>query len=89
MTGLDRETRAAIEALVRRLRDRDPGADDEVFAREFIITLRGHGWRPTEAKAVPAWQRPRIHGKPPTGGYLAARAELDARLARDDPDSAA
>ena len=41
----DHETRSAVEALTRRLRDRDPGTDDEVFALEFITALRARGWR--------------------------------------------
>jgi hypothetical protein len=81
----DRETTAAIDALTRRLRNRDPGTDDEVFALEFITALRARGWRPTEAKVMPAWHRPAGHGTEPTGDYLAARQALDARLACREP----
>jgi hypothetical protein len=81
----DRETTAAVDALTHRLRNRDPGTDDEVFALEFITALRARGWRPTEAKVMPAWHRPAGHGVEPTGDYLAARQALDARLACREP----
>jgi hypothetical protein len=81
----DPDTRAAIEALAHRLRNRDPGTDDEVFALEFITALRARGWRPTEARVMPAWHRPAGHGVEPTGDYLAARQALDARLACREP----
>ncbi len=81
----DHETTAAVDALTRRLRDRDPGTDDEVFALEFITALRARGWRPTEARVMPAWHRPAGHGTEPTGDYLAARQALDARLACREP----
>ena len=81
----DHETTAAVDALTRRLRDRDPGTDDEVFALEFITALRARGWRPTEARMMPAWHRPAGHGTEPTGDYLAARQALDARLACREP----
>ena len=45
----DQETERAIAALVYRLRDRGE-ADVEVVARTFMAELRGHGWRPTEAR---------------------------------------
>ena len=77
----DPDTRAAIDALTHRLRNRDPGTDDEVFALEFITALRARGWRPTEARVMPVWHRPAGHGVEPTGDYLAARQALDARLA--------
>jgi len=81
----DRETAAAVDALTHRLRNRDPGTDDEVFALEFITALRARGWRPTEARVMPAWHRPVGHGTEPTGDYLAARQALDARLACREP----
>jgi hypothetical protein len=81
----DHETRSAVDALTRRLRNRDPGTDNEVFALEFITALRARGWRPTEARMMPAWHRPAGHGTEPTGDYLAARQELDARLACREP----
>ena len=55
----DHEATAAVEAITRRLRDREPGTDDEVLAREIIVMLQGRGWRPTEAKVPPHWKQPR------------------------------
>jgi hypothetical protein len=93
----DPDTRAAIDALTRRLRDRDPDTDDEVFALEFITALRARGWRPTEAKAIPAW-KPR---GAPSGGLPVSpevialvrgtHASLDAKAAarREAGDGAA
>jgi hypothetical protein len=84
----DRETTAAVEALTHRIRARDTLeeiSDAEVFALEFITALRARGWRPTEAKVMPAWHRPAGHGVEPTGDYLAARQALDARLACREP----
>jgi hypothetical protein len=76
----ERETAAAIAALADRLRNRDPGTDDEVFAREFITGwLRGHGWRPTEARARPAWQRPHGGGSGPNDEWRQIRTETAAR----------
>lgn len=81
---LDAETRAAVDALVHRLRNRGD-ADDEPFAAEFIAALKGRGWRPTNARPAPDWhQRPAGHrGTPPgaiakliAGDLEAARAEL-------------
>jgi hypothetical protein len=54
MTELDRETQAVIDALVYRLRNREDGTDDEPFAMEFVQALLGRGWRPTEARRMPA-----------------------------------
>jgi hypothetical protein len=65
MTDLDRESIAAVDALVYRLKNREPGTDDEPFAQEFITALRGRGWRPTEARTpwdfrqLPAGDGPR------------------------------
>lgn len=60
--SLEAETRAAVAALVHRLRnpgDANPlGADAEPFAAEFIAALKARGWRPV--LAVPAeadWRR--------------------------------
>lgn len=77
----DPETRAAVDALTRRLANREPGTDDAVFALEFITALRARGWRPTEARLMPAWKHPAGHGTDPTADYLAARHALDERLA--------
>jgi hypothetical protein len=82
----DRETAAAIEALTHRLRNREPGTDAEVFALEFITALRARGWRPTEARVMPAWHRPAGHGVPPdadspgVSAYREARLELEHQL---------
>jgi hypothetical protein len=46
---LDRETQAAIEALVYRLKNRTD-EDDEPFAQEYVLAMRLRGWRPTEAR---------------------------------------
>lgn len=88
----DNETASAVEALVWRLRNRDPGTDDEVFAREFMTALRGRGWRPTEARKAQDWQAPQ-QGAPalPGDDYRAAldevreKARRDARLLGHDP----
>ena len=85
----DRETASAVDALTHRLRNREPGTDDEVFALEFITALRARGWRPTEARIRPAWHRPAGHGIEPTADYLAARQALDERLSCREPDGAA
>ena len=55
----DHEVTAAVEAITRRLRDREPGTDNEVLAREIIVMLQGRGWRATEAKRPPNWKQPR------------------------------
>ena len=81
----DRETTSAVDALTHRLRNRDPGTDDEVFALEFITALRARGWRPTEARVRPAWKLPAGHGVDPTADYRAARLALDERLSALQP----
>ena len=81
----DHETRSAVDALTHWLRNRDPGTDDEVFALEFITALRARGWRPTEARVLPAWKLPAGHGTDPTADYRAARQALEARLACREP----
>jgi hypothetical protein len=74
----DPEATAAVEAIERQLRDRDPGTDDEVFAREIIVMLQGRGWRPTEAKRPPHWKQPRPGPAEDTysRGLAAARESL-------------
>ena len=74
----DRETAAAVDALVFRLRNRD-GADDEPFAQEFITALKQRGWRPTPARSSPGWDRQFGGGAEPTAEYLAAKAAVLAR----------
>jgi hypothetical protein len=85
----DADTTAAVEALAYRLRERDVAmrdgaghADAEVFAREFVTALRGRGWRPTEARVLPAWKPPAGSGAmPPTDLLDGLRADLDAKAA--------
>ena len=85
MTELDAETRAAVAALVFRLRshgDADPlGADAEPFAEEYLAALKARGWRPV--LAVPAsadWRR--ASGRPPVGSLDPdVKAALVARMA--------
>ena len=84
----DSETTTAVEFITRNLRGLNlRGADPEVVALELITGLRARGWRPTEARPIPAWQRPTGSGRPPTDGYLAARAELDERLGHHEEAS--
>jgi hypothetical protein len=71
----DREKRAAIDALVHRLRSRGD-ADDEPFAAEFITALWGRGWRPVLTR--PDW-RARPHGRPPTDEFRDALKALHTR----------
>lgn len=87
MTDTDRETQAAINALVYRLRNRGD-ADDEPFAAEFITALRQRGWRPTEAKPLPAWKRPAGNSTAPNDEWRRRRAELEAHLADHGPEEA-
>ena len=81
----DHETASAVDALTHRLRNREPGTDDEVFALEFITALRARGWRPTEARVRPAWKVPAGRGVAPTADYLEMRQALDERLSRREP----
>lgn len=96
MTALDEETRAAVAALVHRLRnvgDTDPlGADAEPFAEEYLAALKARGWRPV--LAVPAeadWRRVSGNSRAPDarkpGGaeYLAAKAAVLARVTGPQP----
>jgi hypothetical protein len=87
----DPDTSAAIEALAFRLRN-NRDEDPDVFALEFITALRGHGWRPTEAKAKPDPHTPGS-GLPQASevaDLLArTRADLAARAVRTDPQDAA
>lgn len=75
----DRETRSAVDALTHRLRNRDPGTDDEVFALEFITALRARGWRPTEARPLPAWKLPAGSGTSATEEWRQIRTQTAAR----------
>lgn len=85
----DPDTAAAVEALAHRLKARDKALRDgedfpdaEVFASEYLTALRGHGWRPTEAKAIPAWKVPSgPRSEPPADVLRQLRADLDAKAA--------
>jgi hypothetical protein len=86
MNESDAETRAAVDALVYRLRNRGD-ADDEPFAQEFIAALKARGWRPVLAVPVDAdWRRAagssRVPDAAKPGGdaYLAAKAAMAARV---------
>lgn len=72
----DHETADAVEALTYRLRTREPGTDDEFFAREFITALRARGWRPTEARPAPSWRVPENPDAP-------AACQRGSQLARE------
>ena len=87
----DAEITAAVEALAHRIRQRDNAihacendiGDAEVFAQEFITALRGHGWRPTGAKAgaQPMHAPPVPDRRSRDEELAAARAGLAARAA--------
>ena len=79
MSDLDRETQAAIEALVYRLKTRTD-EDDEPFAQEYVMAMRARGWRPTEARVVPNWRHPAGRRAEPTEEWKRARAELEQKL---------
>lgn len=101
----DKETADAIEALTHRLRIRDRAIRDgedypdaELFAGEYLTALRGHGWRPTEAKVYPAWRPASVPAADPrsedTRALLrqaleAAEAATAARHAAADAQDAA
>ena len=76
----DHEFTAAADAITYRLRNREPGTDDEVFARELITMLQGRGWRPTAAKPQPPWNQQRQGPGDDTyrEGLAAAREQLAA-----------
>lgn len=76
----DREKRAAVDALVHRLRNRGD-ADDEPFAAEFIAALWGRGWRPVEALRPAADWRMKPQRTEPPPEYLEARAKVDEKAA--------
>lgn len=81
MTDLDRLTSLAVEELTRRIKDQGD-ADAEFTAREFMLWLRARGWRPTEAKPLPVWQRPAGSAHTPPGDVLSElRADLEAKAA--------
>lgn len=92
MTDLDTEARAAASALVHRLRNRGEedgqfSLDDELFAQEFVLSLRGYGWRPVLVPPPGAdWRKVSGSSRLPDarrpGGaeYLAAKAAIAARV---------
>ena len=89
MTDLDRLTSVAVEELTRRIHDQGD-ADAEFTAREFMLWLRARGWRPTEAKPVPAWKSPSAgRSAPPADVLRDLRADLDAKAAafREDEEA--
>lgn len=47
--------RDAAQAVARLLQ-REPDSSPEVLGVEIVMTLRGLGWRPTEAGPAPGWQ---------------------------------
>ena len=81
----DPDTTAAIDALTWRLRNREPGTDDEVFALEFITALRSRGWRVTNTAPPPAHEAG--PGLPAREDAVAAVAELRARFAAGAPEA--
>jgi hypothetical protein len=87
VTDLDRETTAAVRDLASRIRNLDPEVDPDLFAREFMLALRGRGWRLTEARKR-TWRPQPASGSGglPTGteaAELLRKARADAETARD------
>lgn len=80
--NLHEATRAAISALAHRVRERDVSGervDAELFANEYVIALRGQGWRPTEARPAQPWTEqigPPPHPETAQRGAELARAAL-------------
>lgn len=80
--SLDHDTSVLIDALTYRLRNRDQYPDDpELFAKEFVTALLGHGWRPTEARRVDWHDLPRGSGQPVSEESRRALKELRDKLA--------
>jgi hypothetical protein len=80
LPDLDEATRAAVAALAHRVRERDAAADRpdaEPFATEYVMALRGQGWRLTAARPAAPWQE-RI-GPPPRPETARRGAELVRR----------
>jgi hypothetical protein len=67
----DEQTIATITRIL--IKARLAAADPDWTARAIITSLRGTGWRPTQAEAAPDWQRRDVTPAPPTADYLAAR----------------
>lgn len=77
--AFDDATRAAVAALAHRIRERDAAPaeerpDADLFAGEFLIAMRGQGWRPTAARSPIAWQPP--HSPPPAPEVAERGAEI-------------
>ncbi|MEV0994613.1 hypothetical protein [Nonomuraea sp. NPDC050202] len=81
LLDLDEATRAAIAALTHRVRERDAmegeRPDAEVFANEYVIALRGQGWRLTAARPAEPWKTQ--IGPPPRPETARRGAELARR----------
>lgn len=76
LPDLDEATRAAVAALAHRVQARDAAEekpDPEPFALEFVIAMRGQGWRLTAARPAEPWQHA---GQPPSPETTARGAEL-------------
>lgn len=97
MSAPDSATRDAVAALVHRLKNRGEGenqyaTDPDVFAAEYIASLRGRGWRPVLALVpVPDWRKASGDApvpdaeKPGSADYLAAKAAIAARATGGQP----
>lgn len=80
MTDTDDATRQATAALAHRVRERDAQEpaereDADLFAGRFLVDLRGHGWRPTNAQRTPP-PPPRAIGDPAEHADELARVRL-------------
>ena len=69
----DEQTIAAITRIL--IKARGDGADADWTARAILTSLRGLGWRPTQAAGGGGadWQHRDTPPAPPTADYLAAR----------------
>ncbi|MEU6725556.1 hypothetical protein ABZ917_17760 [Nonomuraea wenchangensis] len=89
LPALDEATRAAIAALVHRIRERDSAEadrpDPEPFATEYVMALRGQGWRPTAARPVQPWTEQ--IGPPPHPETAHRGAEMARKALRKEPTS--
>lgn len=97
MTDLDVETRAAVSALVYRLRNRGDeqgqfATDDELFASEYLTVMKSRGWRPVLALPAEAdWRKASGGSRTPDAGrpggeaYLAAKAAIANRVTGGQP----
>ncbi len=79
---LDEASRAAVSALAHRIRNRDVAEerdDAELFALEYVVAMRGQGWRPTEARPAQPWQE--VVRRPPAPAEVTRRGADLARKA--------